>query len=239
MENEIRKAIQEVLTELNFPSIDSTIDFVVEHPTELSHGDYATNVTMVIMRSVAKKASDDEIKISTQNVILGGALSPKGLAKIISEKLEGKIPHIEKIEIAGTGFINFYLDSDFFGEKITETLKNGDEWGKNDTWKGKKVIVEYTDPNPFKEFHIGHLFTNSVGESIARLFMMNGADTKRVNYQGDVGMHVAKAIWGMQKQGITAEGDFSPKNLGEAYSTGATAYEEYESAKKEIIIISR
>ncbi|MEZ4195010.1 MAG: arginine--tRNA ligase [Candidatus Paceibacterota bacterium] len=65
------------------------------------------------------------------------------------------------------------------------------------------MLVEYTDPNPFKEFHIGHLFTNAVGESIARLFMMQGADTKRINYQGDVGLHVAHAVWGMQKLGIS------------------------------------
>ena len=56
-------------------------------------------------------------------------------------------------------------------------------------------MVEFTDPNPFKEFHIGHLYSNTVGESVSRMFEALGANVKRANYQGDVGMHVAKAIY--------------------------------------------
>ena len=62
--------------------------------------------------------------------------------------------------------------------------------------KYKKVIIDYTDPNPFKEFHIGHLMNNTIGESLSRIFEFEGAKVKRVCYQGDVGIHVAKAIWG-------------------------------------------
>ena len=112
-------------------------------------------------------------------------------------------------------------------------------WGRNDSWTGKKVLVEYTDPNPFKEFHIGHLFTNAVGESIARLFIMNGADTKRVNYQGDVGLHVAHAVWGMQKLNITLDTNFTAKDLGQAYALGATTYKNDETAAAEIREINK
>ena len=96
-------------------------------------------------------------------------------------------------------------------------------------------MVEYTDPNPFKEFHIGHLMSNAIGESIARLCEFSGAEVKRANYQGDVGPHVAKAIWGIQKLGIDASDSAA---LGKAYATGVAAYESDESAKAEIDVIN-
>ncbi len=205
MQDEIRKAIQNVLTELGIEGVD----FVVEHPGDITHGDYATNVAMVCAKKLGK--------------------NPREVAEQFQSVLEGKISHVTSITIAGPGFINFALDRDFFREKITSIVANPDTWGRNDSWKGKKVLVEYTDPNPFKEFHIGHLFTNSVGESIARLFMMSGADTKRINYQGDVGLHVAHAIWGMQELGIDAESDFTARDLGRAYAHGATAYKNEDA----------
>ncbi|USN88208.1 MAG: arginine--tRNA ligase [Candidatus Nomurabacteria bacterium] len=153
--------------------------------------------------------------------------------------LEGQIEYVDRIEIAGPGFLNFYLSRDFFTAEIARINNSPEEWGKSDSWAGKKVLVEYTDPNPFKEFHIGHMFTNAVGESIARLFMMNGADTKCVNYQGDVGLHVANAIWGMKKIGIDRDQEFSARELGQAYALGATAYKEDETAQAEIRDINK
>lgn len=210
MEAAIRQAIKEVLQELNL----AEVDFVVEHPGDLSHGDYATNVAMVVAKQAGK--------------------APRVIAEQLLAALTEKLSDVEKIEVAGPGFLNFHLKRDFFAEKITHICEAGDSWGQNDSHSGKTVVVEYTDPNPFKEFHIGHLFTNSVGESIARLFMINGATTKRVNYQGDVGMHVANALYGMQQLGLTPETDFSARELGKAYALGATAYKEDESAKETI-----
>ena len=63
-------------------------------------------------------------------------------------------------------------------------------------------MIEYTDPNPFKPFHIGHLMANAVGESISRIIEYSGADTIRANYQGDLGLHVAKAIYGLKEYGL-------------------------------------
>jgi arginyl-tRNA synthetase len=89
-------------------------------------------------------------------------------------------------------------------------------------------MVEYTDPNPFKEFHIGHLMTNVIGEAIARLFEATGAKVSRANYQGDVGPHVAKAIWGKQQKPDLTWGD--------AYAYGA---EQYEAHKAEIDALNK
>ena len=207
MKEVISTAINETLTTLGLPSGT----FVVEHPADITHGDYACNVALVLSKVVGK--------------------APRAVAEELREALAHKIEYVEKIDIAGPGFLNFYLTRDFFSGEIARANTLGDMWGKNDLWDGKKVLVEYTDANPFKEFHVGHLFTNAVGESIARLFMMNGADTKRINYQGDVGLHVAHAVWGMQQLGIDAEvGDFSARELGKAYALGATAYKENEQA---------
>src|SRR5690606_8799505 len=165
--------------------------------------------------------------------------NPRELAEDITAKLEGQIEYVERIEVAGPGFINFHLSRDFFAKEALRAIEEGDAWGHNRNWEGKTVLVEYTDPNPFKEFHIGHLFTNAVGESIARLFMAQGADVKRVNYQGDVGLHVASALYGMKKLGITASSSFTAKDLGKAYALGATAHREDEKAAEEIKQINK
>jgi arginyl-tRNA synthetase len=215
MEGVIKMAIKETLSKLGLPEVA----FAVEHPAETNHGDFACNVALVLSKQVGKV--------------------PREIAGQLADELKGQIEYVEKIEIAGPGFLNFYLTRDFFTLEIERANKLGENWGKNYTWLGKKVLVEYTDANPFKEFHVGHLFTNVVGESIARLFMMNGADTKRVNYQGDIGLHVAHAVWGMKKLGIDIEGDFSARELGKAYALGATNYKKDADVQLEIRAINK
>lgn len=148
---------------------------VIERPADMAHGDYATNVAL----AYAKKAG----------------MAPRVLAgKLAEELLRVGAEEIKNIEIAGPGFINFRLSDAHLKGALAEALEQKEKWGNNEILKGKKVIVEYTDPNPFKEFHIGHLMSNAIGESIARLVEASGAETKRACYQGDVGMHVAHVI---------------------------------------------
>lgn len=215
MKDVITTAVRKVLSELGLPECS----FVVEHPADVAHGDYACNVALVLGKKVGNE--------------------PRAVAEQLSAALTDQIEYVDRLEIAGPGFINFYLSREFFAQEIGRINTLGEQWGKNDDWLGKKVLVEYTDPNPFKEFHVGHLFTNAVGESIARLFIMQGADTKRINYQGDVGLHVAKAVWGMQKFGLSAASDFSERELGKAYALGATAYQTEETAQAEIRVINK
>ena len=141
------------------------------------------------------------------------------------EKLEkNKLKEIERIEMVGK-FINFYLSKDFFAESVKDILDSGDKIGNNKLNK-EKTIIEYTDPNPFKQFHIGHLMSNTIGESISRITEANGVEVKRANYQGDVGMHVAKTIWGkIQKPEMS---------WGEVYAYGAKNYDENKNEITEI-----
>jgi len=186
----------------------------VEHPADLAHGDYATSAAL----QYAKEAGS----------------APRALAEKIVEAL-GTIDGVEKIDIAGPGFINFTLTPAQIAQSV-EAARTNDRWGSTSASAGKTFMAEYTDPNPFKEFHIGHLMANAIGESIARLLQFSGADVKRANYQGDVGPHVAKCIWGLKKLGLSAG---SSATLGQAYAAGAQAYDADEQAKAEIDEINR
>jgi len=213
MPDAIQQHIKAALQTLDLPPVE----FVVDYPTDThAEADYYSNVALVLSKQVGQP--------------------PRSIAEQIAATLVGKIDQVAAVEVAGPGFLNFTLDRAYFTATLQAALEAGDGWGENDSWKGKVVIVEYTDPNPFKEFHIGHLFTNAVGESIARLFMINGATTKRVNYQGDVGLHVAHSIYGMQQLGITAKSAFSARDLGKAYALGATAY---KAADPEVVALIR
>ncbi len=211
MEPVIREAIKKALTE--FGSAD--IAFTVEHPTDFTHGDYASNVAMVCAKQMGK--------------------SPREIAEIFAKALDGSIPHVASIEIAGPGFINFRLDRDFFSEKIAVINTEGSSFGRNDSLRGEEIIFEYTSPNLMKPLHIGNLVGNIVGESISRLFEFAGATLHRVNYPSDIGLTVAKGVWGL----LETKGDVHDINaIGEAYRIGNTAYED-GSGKEEIETINR
>lgn len=204
---------------------------ILEHPKNLSHGDYSSNIAFELAKDIHKNpiAMAEEIR----DTILGY----KDI-KILGEKF------IDRIEVVKPGFINFFLSKNWLIKEVREMMKENDRYGHNQLLLGKKVMVEYTDPNPFKEFHIGHLYSNTVGEALSRLLEHQGATVKRADYFGDVGMHVAKAVWGikskikeqrlkikeMEKQPLSERVKF----LGQAYAKGATAYEEDEKAKVEI-----
>jgi arginyl-tRNA synthetase len=220
MQEKIQRIIKDALKNLGM----SECDFGVEHPDDLKNGDYFTNVALICGKSE------------------GG--NPKEIAKKIVAELEKNMPQkIEKMEVAGPGFINFYLSPEFFRKEVEEILNQGENAGGNKILSGKKIILDYTDPNPFKPFHIGHLMTNAIGESLARIMEHCGAQVFRGNYQGDVGLHVAKAIYGLSKEPKLAERAGSHNtdaaNIGRAYVIGSEAYEKDETAKKEIDDINK
>ena len=195
------------------------INFLVEKPENESFGDYSSNVALVASKILKKNPFD---------------LAQELVGKINSSRLT--LPNIDKVEAVKPGFINFHLSKEYLVSQLGKTpLRQG--------FAGRRIMVEFTDPNPFKEFHIGHLYSNTVGESISRLLEMMGANVKRANYQGDVGMHVAKALYGLLRKS-NLENQISKmeekslkekiKTLGEEYVFGAKAFEENEKAKREI-----
>ena len=217
----LKNTIKETISDLSLEADDIHL----EHPSDFAYGDYSTNVAMRIAKQIGE--------------------NPKELAREITDKIrEIKIKEIEKVKVAGAGFINFYLSREFFTQSIEEILKIGEKWGSGNSLKNQKIIIEYTDPNPFKEFHIGHLMSNAIGESISRIIEFSGAEAKRANYQGDVGLHTAKAIWALMRRkqrGSTPlfTGDEVLGVLGEAYAEGAKAYDGDDIAKEEIKKINK
>ena len=205
----------------------------VEHPTDLAHGDYSTNVALQYAKELKMKPRDLAEKIVTELKTELEKGQPSNLERGLTFR-DG----ISKTEIAGGGFINFYLSPKFFAESVAEIVREADNFGRNENREGEKVMVEYTDPNPFKEFHIGHLMSNAVGESIARLIEASGAKVVRACWQGDVGLHVAKAIWGVKKV-VRKDLRFRIYDLGLAYTAGAKAYETDTKAKSEIEELNR
>src|SRR5258708_28177986 len=176
------------------------VHFVVEHSANMSFGDYSTNAGII-----SKKPVD-----------------------LLEYLQKNKPREIEKID-AKSGFINFYLSDEFFGQSVKEISKEKENFDKNNSLSSQKIIVEHTDPNPFKEFHIGHLMPNVVGSTVARIMAWNGGEVKEACYQGDVGMHVAKAVWALLKG----------TDIKEAYAAGHRVYEGDENAKKEIQEINK
>jgi len=197
----------------------SADEVALERPKGLSHGDYATGAALQYSKQVG--------------------MQPVKLAEKIVAGLE-KLNGVKSVEVVAPGFINFHLTPDAINSVLGEAIAHEEAWGKNDSQKGSRVMVEYTDPNPFKEFHIGHLMSNAIGESISRLVEYSGAEVKRTCYQGDVGLHVAKAIWNM-RENENASGVFihSIGSTASSYTLGARRYETDPEAKKEIDEINR
>lgn len=181
---------------------------VLVHPKELENGDY----TLIINGSDAE-ANFEKLKAT-------------------------KIAEIEAIEFAPPRFINLLLSKQFFAESIKEINDQGEQFGETKLLAGQKIVIEHTQPNPFKEFHIGHLMNNAVGESVARILKANNADVKTCSYHGDVGLHVAKAILGVtsfqDKFVPPSEAPISDKVTfwGKAYAAGSNMYESSDEMRR-------
>lgn len=180
---EIKKLIEKSITKLQKEKKlpDFRIPEIrVETPEEKIHGDYATNVAMVIAKQVKK----NPMEIAN---LLGLRLKVKGLR------------YFDKVEVKEPGFVNFFVSKKYLMGELRRIEKEKEKYGTNTLQKGRKIIVEYAHPNTHKEMHIGHMRTLITGEALARIFQACGAKVFRANYQGDIGPHVAKAIWGTEK----------------------------------------
>ncbi len=203
MHKAIEEGIKKALQELGLPEAT----FSLEHPKELSHGDYMTNVALLVGKQIGK--------------------NPVELAGTITELLQQKNSNgVEKIEVAGPGFINFTLKREVFIKGLVDA--QDPEWGNTEVYKGKKILVEHSSPNLFKPFHIGHLMNNTIGEALYRLAKSSGATAVPISFPSDISLGVAKAVFILlEKYGE----DFVPSDvgvLGDAYVEGVNRYKEAE-----------
>ena len=239
----------EILRALNksFSDVFDASDFEVEVTVapEETRADYASNVAMKLAGKLkALGIVKDE----------GGNYSPREIAEIIKKKLNDYSAF--DVEVAGPGFLNFISRDEYFKQILADFLVDFDKNISLDDYKGQTVICEFSDPNPFKVLHVGHLYTSVMGDSISRLVEFAGGKVVRANFGGDVGLHVAKTIYAMQKQGISASdiaafdedgnGIISSSEIAKrieiiakCYVEGTRAYEDDAAVKDQITELNK
>ncbi len=210
----IQKIVKEALSGAGVEVGEAEI--VLEHPADLAHGDYSCNIAMRLAKELGK--------------------SPRELAENIVSALP-KSEYISKAEVAGPGFINFYLSKEFFERSLSEVIKEKESFGKGGQLKDKKILLEHSSPNLFKPFHIGHLLNNTYGEALTRIIGFAGADVVKISFPSDVSPGIAKAVWGIIETGVID--DFTIEQIGDAYVHGSNAYKEDANAKERIDEINK
>lgn len=184
---------------------------------EEQFGDFATNVAMQLAKPLAR--------------------NPREIAQELAAKLQEN-DMFAQVGVAGPGFINMSLSD----KQLLEQIQSH----PGQMLSGMKVLVEYSDPNPFKPLHAGHLYTTLVGDVIARLVQQAGAETIRLNFGGDVGRHVAISMWNIVREvgeDIDAVRAIPQEELaawmGKMYADGTTAFEDDESLRAEVQAVNK
>lgn len=219
----IRELLRAVISSLYH--VEAEIN-LVEAPKDTG-ADFATNIAM----DLAKNLKKNPMQIAEE-------VRGKALELDVADERE-----ISEIEIAKPGFINIKLSDDFYKLELEKYQKNFLENISQNEYLKKTVICEFSDPNPFKILHVGHLYTSMVGDAISRIVEFAGGNVVRANFGGDVGLHVAKNMYALlqHKDEINDLMTTTEKAelLSKTYVEGATAYEEDEVAKEKIVEINK
>lgn len=167
----IIKAIEKATQKEVFPKAELP-DFAVEIPADVSHGDFATNVAMVGARNYR--------------------MAPPKIAQSILENIDLEGTYFTKVEMAGPGFINFFLSDQWFADVVFAIRELGDKWGQTDYGKGKKVMVEFVSANPTGPMHLGNARGGVIGDSLAAVLKATGHDAYREFYLNDAGNQIER-----------------------------------------------
>ena len=146
--------------------------FSIEVPANREHGDYAVNAALVWAKAFR--------------------LAPRAIAEKILENAETEGTYIERMEIAGPGFINFFLGNEYLADILLDVAEKGAEYGKSDFGKGKRVLVEFVSANPTGPMHIGNARGGALGDCLAAVLEAAGYYTEREFYINDAGNQINK-----------------------------------------------
>ena len=219
-EDQIKVYLQKIILE----NYHLETDPIVTKPDE-KFGDYSTNIALQLAKTLKQ--------------------NPLQIAQTISNHLQAQFS-FQKVETKPPGFINIYLADQTIIDELKQTISQNN-FGQTKLYKNQKIVTEFSDPNPFKVLHVGHLYTSIIGDAISNIIEQAGGQVYRVNFGGDVGLHVAKSIWGIIK---SLGGEFPdklnniPNNqrvewLVECYIEGNSTYEQEQSVAEEIKIINQ
>ena len=149
-----------------------TPNFTIETPADRTNGDLASNVAMVSARAFKK--------------------APRAIAEAITKYIELEGTNLERFEIAGPGFINFFYGKQFYTSVIREIEEKGADYGKSDFGQGKRILVEFVSANPTGPMHIGNARGGALGDSLASVLSAAGYDVSREFYVNDAGNQIEK-----------------------------------------------
>lgn len=184
----IKNELNNCLKKLN---IFENVNFVIEIPKDTSNGDYATNIAMQLARILKK--------------------NPRQIAQDIVDLFDQKVVNVSKIEIAGPGFINFFIDGQAMSNVIEKVLKENDNFGCCNYGQNKKYDVEFVSANPTGDLHLGHARQAALGDSICNLLQAVGYQVTREYYVNDAGNQInnlAKSIYARYLQALGQEVSF-------------------------------
>ena len=193
IENQIKESLEKAAHkakeagELNFTTLP---EYVLEVPREKAHGDFAANMAMLL----AKEAK----------------MPPRKIAEIIVSNFDSAGTWVEKIEVAGPGFINFYLDNSWVYSVLPVILDQGDDYGRSDFGKGKKVQVEFVSANPTGLLHMGNARGAALGDSLASVLDAAGFDVSREFYINDAGNQIEKFARSLEARYLQLLGEDVP-----------------------------
>lgn len=151
-------------------SVENIPDFYIEVPQDKDHGDFAANIAMVLAREAK--------------------MAPRKIGELLVERIDISNKVIEKVEIAGPGFINFYLKPTWANEVVVTALQQGDKYGQQDIGKGKKVQVEFVSANPTGPMHMGNARGAALGDALSSVLKMAGYDVVKEFYINDAGNQI-------------------------------------------------
>ncbi|MED1469105.1 arginine--tRNA ligase [Bacillus salipaludis] len=219
VQNKIKEEIRAAVLKAGLATEEQIPDVILETPKEKAHGDYSTNMAMQLAR-VAKKA-------------------PRMIAEALIENLDRSKASIEKIELAGPGFINFYMNNSYLTGLIPTVLKAGEKYGETTVGNNQKIQVEFVSANPTGDLHLGHARGAAVGDSLSNILAKAGYDVSREYYINDAGNQInnlAKSVEARYFQALGLEKEMPEDGYhGEdIINIGKTLAEEYGNKYVEV-----
>ena len=167
----IIEAVQAAVANGDLPEADMP-DFIIEKPQDKKNGDFSSNIAMAGARAYRK--------------------APRMIAESIVSNLNLEGTLFERAEIAGPGFINFYLGDEYYSQILRDVVESGDDYGRSDYGKGKNILVEFVSANPTGPMHIGNARGGAIGDCLAAVLEYAGYGVKREFYINDAGNQIEK-----------------------------------------------
>ncbi|MCH4355884.1 arginine--tRNA ligase [Staphylococcus sp. HMSC068D03] len=189
---EIKASIEKANLAEDIPEIK------VEIPKDTKNGDYSTNIAMVLTK-VAKR-------------------NPREIAQAIVDNLDTSKANVKQVDIAGPGFINFYLDNQYLTAVIPEAINKGDKFGCAEESKNTNILLEYVSANPTGDLHIGHARNAAVGDSLANILIAAGYNVTREYYINDAGNQITNLARSIETRFFEALGDTSHEMPADGYN---------------------